>query len=639
MGINEPLVDDRKRHIVRPAFLAAWWVVAWIVTVATYTFTNDHFARISPARQIARFGELPARDFLEPGYVLTEFASAAVQLIFGDNLLGEILLTASCIATGAVLTIALAGRFAPSRVSMLLIGIAVVLSQPRAYDFDKFFFYPLGILLCWRYAERPVPGRLWLLAACAVVAGMFRYDNGVFVFIAGLVAIVTSQWRVTPRLRRHVGVFCLASLACAIPYLVLLQLAGGIASATDQMVTYARREGARTLLSRLPPFLPLEVRPVYLPDKVQVRWAPATDAERSRLEARYTLHDGVAQGDASARTWLYDVDDASRPNLRALIDDPKVADTHLVDRATARLIREGSPLQRFHRALPLVGHWTVAWSLRDGLSWVYWLFVGIPVAGLIIVWRRVVDDAERAFVLSTAVMSLLVLLFILRSPVDARMGGAAAPVIVLGAFVWRHVHRNWLARTIAFATMMALAVTVWSTAVGRLARDLPSTPQMLADATVSPPPPAMAPRAPFRPVIEYVLRCTSPGDRIFAGWFVPELYYFSQRAFAGGVVAIWGQHWSEARNQHRIIAKMKSERVPIVILRHEDKDFREAYIELGAYLRSNYRSEGPTTFGWSDGPQYTLLIKNDRVPSGRDPVSSMPCFADGENAGADGSHR
>jgi hypothetical protein len=31
----------------------AWWTLAWLVTLATYPFTNDHFGRISAARQIA----------------------------------------------------------------------------------------------------------------------------------------------------------------------------------------------------------------------------------------------------------------------------------------------------------------------------------------------------------------------------------------------------------------------------------------------------------------------------------------------------------------------------------------------------------------------------------------------------------
>ena len=54
----------------------AVWGLGFVFTLATYTFSDDHFGRISPARQIARYGELPFRDYFDPGYVLTELSSA-----------------------------------------------------------------------------------------------------------------------------------------------------------------------------------------------------------------------------------------------------------------------------------------------------------------------------------------------------------------------------------------------------------------------------------------------------------------------------------------------------------------------------------------------------------------------------------
>ena len=612
----------------RPLVLALWWIAAWVVTVATYPFTNDHFTRITAARQIARYGELPFRDFLEPGYVLTELTSAAAQRLFGDNLAGEILFTSVCIATGAMLIVALAGRFTPSRLSLTVIGILVVLSWPRPYDFDKVLFYPIGILLCWQYADRPSSRQLWLLAACAVVAGMFRYDNGLFVLAAGMTAVAVTHWRDRPFVYRRLALLLGASAMCAIPYLVFLQTTAGITTAVDQVVTYARREGTRTALTRLPPPIPSEVKFVYAPDTVQVRWVELTDAERSRLETRYTLHDGVLQGDSSARTWLYEVDNASRANLRALIDDPNVADTHLVDRSTARLVREGPWLRRLYRQMPVIGHWTLTWSAEDLANSLYWVFVAVPIAVIVTLWRRVSDTAERAKVLSAVVMSLFVLVFILREPIVARMSGAAAPLLVLCAWLWRRVHRSPLARAVAVTVVLTAALVTGSsrTAV-YAARNVLSIPATLAQAASSPPPPVFLPRTPVLPVIEYVRRCTRPDDRVYAGWFVAELYYFSQRGFAGGVVATWGHHWSEPGNQRRIIDKMKTESVPIVILQHEDTDFRETYADLESYLRANYRAWGPTRLGWSEGPQYTVLTKNGVAPVGMDRVSSLPCFA------------
>jgi hypothetical protein len=65
------------------------WVVAFLLIIATCILTNDHFDRISRARQVARYGDLPFRDFFDPGYFMSVLASAALQRLLGDRLLDE----------------------------------------------------------------------------------------------------------------------------------------------------------------------------------------------------------------------------------------------------------------------------------------------------------------------------------------------------------------------------------------------------------------------------------------------------------------------------------------------------------------------------------------------------------------------
>ena len=52
--------------------------------------------RLARARQIAMYGDVPFRDFFDPGYFLTLYASAFVERALGDNLLGEMLLNVGC---------------------------------------------------------------------------------------------------------------------------------------------------------------------------------------------------------------------------------------------------------------------------------------------------------------------------------------------------------------------------------------------------------------------------------------------------------------------------------------------------------------------------------------------------------------
>jgi hypothetical protein len=131
------------------------------LSLATYAFSDDHFGRITPGRQIARYGELPFRDFFDPGYFLTELASAAAQRVFGDNLFGEMLLTSSCVAAGAVLILWLVRRATGSLWLGIVTAGFAVLAFRRQYDYDKFLFYPLGpvrLLALRRHAPRARSG-------------------------------------------------------------------------------------------------------------------------------------------------------------------------------------------------------------------------------------------------------------------------------------------------------------------------------------------------------------------------------------------------------------------------------------------------------------------------------------------------
>ena len=70
------------------------------------------------------------------------------------------------------------------------------------------------------------------------------------------------------------------------------------------------------------------------PVSVNVRWAPGVeDATRERLEQRYGLSRGEPR---EGRTWSYALIERSRNNIRALVLDPAVEDTHQIHRTAFR---------------------------------------------------------------------------------------------------------------------------------------------------------------------------------------------------------------------------------------------------------------------------------------------------------------
>lgn len=533
-------------------------------SLSVYSFSDDHFGRISPARQILRYGELPFRDFFDPGYIMTEAASAAGQWVFGDNLLGEMLLTSSFVAGGAAAIFILVARATGSLGAGCVTAIIAVLAFRRPYDYDKFLFYPLGLLTAWRYAERRRPRDLVVTAVVAAIAGMFRYDNGLFVVVGAVCAIAATHLGESAQLARRLGLFIAVCVVSAVPYLLFLQTHGGIGEAVDQTATYARREGLRTLIGTLP-------RGAF--DDLRLERLPPPQGPES---------------------W--------RRQLR--------------------------------RRIPIVGNPSISWSAAGASVAVYYLIVALSIGGIIGALGRV-TRVERAQVLSAVSMTLLAVVFVLRAPVIARIGGVIGPPAVLGAWMWYRSARSPRAGSIGWRAARALVVvcvlvtmmvaTEWRSNVSLIWRN-GNLLTRLADSTMTPASTALLPKPRLTGLVEYLRRCTRPDDRVFAAWFVPELYFFSGRAFAGGMVATFGDHWSEPVHQRRIVEKMQTESVPIFLVREGDESFSRGYPIVWEYFSAHYRAVGSSAFGASDGGNYTVFTQTDRTPTGTDPATAMPCF-------------
>lgn len=73
------------------------------------------------------------------------------------------------------------------------------------------------------------------------------------------------------------------------------------------------------------------------PARVHVRWVPTVDAAtREQLELAYQLTQGVLR---EGTTWGYRLTNVSRDNLRDLVGDPTVEDTHYIHRTAFRIWR------------------------------------------------------------------------------------------------------------------------------------------------------------------------------------------------------------------------------------------------------------------------------------------------------------
>jgi hypothetical protein len=107
------------------------------------------------------------------------------------------------------------------------------------------------------------------------------------------------------------------------------------------------------------------------PAHINVRWSPATTPDvQQRLEQQYHLTYGQR---TEGRTFSYDLTDLSRNNIRAMVLDPNVEDTHYIHRTAYRIWRF-APRSQYHdggeKWGPLLEATVVAFGLIAAIAFV-----------------------------------------------------------------------------------------------------------------------------------------------------------------------------------------------------------------------------------------------------------------------------
>ena len=205
--------------------------------------TDDHFFYVVRGWQIL-FGDLPVRDFVDHGAPLYYYVAAAVQW-FERGTFSEIAFSVTMLSAAAALTFALAARASGSIAWGALAAFVQVLLEPRFYNYPKLLVYTMAIPLLWRFADRPDAWTRFWLAVVTAIAFLFRHDHALFIAIAFFaLLIVTSGARWRDALR-HALLYSAVTLALLTPYLLFIQLNGGIGMYFRDAAAWAARDRAR----------------------------------------------------------------------------------------------------------------------------------------------------------------------------------------------------------------------------------------------------------------------------------------------------------------------------------------------------------------------------------------------------------
>jgi hypothetical protein len=608
-------------------------------------FSNDHYAHFALAQQIL-LGERPIRDFSDPGWPLTYILSAGAWWMAGDAMWVEWSVVAVALATGAALTILTAHRLAGSLWIAVFVTLLELVAYPRTYAYPKILAYALGAWAMVAMAAQPSQRRIAAMGCVIAAAFLLRHDHGLYIGIAAAVCVAfasrTDRWTVAAG--RAASLTAVTAL-WLLPWILFVAANGGLPDYFDRALEYARAEANASTLRTWPRLTLVSGRPLLGLERparplAYVTWSPGlSDAERSALERQYDI-DYVRDGDDGR--WYY-AHDPSSENIRALVDDPRVAGTSGLGRVSRPAWREFLARLSPFRVAPALH------TAANADAWLYWLFWCLPVVCGSLAIRGALQGTERwrgelAVVAGLCVMATLVNAGFLRDVLRTRLADAIVPAALLGAWTLGRVWRDrWRHRTLRITTQLVTVVILVATVAaieqigewperfertgsgggveGVLARsrsvsDLLRRPHRQAVA-----PPSRLSEA-LMPFFGYLDRCTSRSEQLIVTGEFPDVPVLARRGFASDGV-VFGAWYSSARHQDRTVVQLR-ERRPLFVVYADAEAFGSRYPLVEELVKDGYRTMADVPIeGVGAVP---ILVDRTRVPTATDSDTGWPCF-------------
>ena len=407
-------------------------------------------------------------------------------------------------------------------------------------------------------------------------------------------------------------------VAGVVPFLVFLTLSGGVGEYFRSALLYVTRDAERTsfsfprfALDISQPMVALTRSPRGGEIHVNVRWEPIPDDQRGDRESRYQLARGEQQDGA---TWSYVLQDASSANIKALVSDPLVNDTHGLDRTNFSVEGQGLRLESQFD------------TVANGTAYLYHPSLLLPALGVAMLYRLRRTTSHPRVVTS---LEHMVPLFGTRRDAEpdvsqqrqhehpdrrCRRHGSGHSSWIIAALASQDGRRmlpNRAVRVLARVNTVAVLAAAFLAANGlidwwRHGREVYYASGPLHAATrmaevwdaLGIPPTALSedeeqPR--LLRVASYLNACTDSTDRVFVLGDYPELYYFSDRPFAGGHAWLLPLYYTDDTDETRIVARLRRTRVPIVVTEtasEYEEEYRPVFERVHAYLEDEVRARG-----------------------------------------------
>jgi hypothetical protein len=564
------------------ALAAAIFAFSWLYRFndpgGAFAFlTDDHFFYVVRGWQIL-FGELPVRDFVDHGAPLHFYVGAAVQTLFGRGTLSELVFSVTALAIGAVGVFFLAARASGS----LILGAAAaaihILLGPRFYSYPKILVYVAAIPVLWAWIASPAARWTATIAVVTAIGFLFRHDHALFVagaFGFLLLSVRSVPWR--QRLRSGATYVVGVSLLLA-PYLVFVQLNGGLGMYFRAAVTWAAHDR----------------------DRAEVVWPGLFDHPEGVSAAAVTgnlVSRAVAVVRDNDVAWLFYSELLLPVVALALValartafrpDWPHASAKVAVVAVLGILLNAGflrSPLEA-RIADPSIPHAVL-------LAW-------LPVAltGVVRQWVHGRRAGNRGSIGRAAAGAICVVV---------AMSVLMVVLLTITRGLPRRLEVTQLDRNPEHA--INRAEEIWH----RVSRAFPvggedsdaSSLMMLAS---------------------YLRQCTRPDDRVFMQHYLPQVTALGERGFAGGHADLRPGFFTSHEMQQLTVDRLRRQSVPVVLLDIGDSPggFRDSFPLVMAYFDRHYAVAAEHVF--DDRYEIRLLVRRDRKRTGELHPLGWPCF-------------
>jgi hypothetical protein len=233
--------------------VVSMFLIAVVWRFLTFTgFSNDHYAHLVMAQQVL-MGDVPIRDFADPGWPLTYTLTALGWLVTGKTMATEWVISTAGFAIGAACSVAAAYRLSGSLAIATVVTLIEIVIFPRAYSYPKVLIYAAGAWALLALAAQPSRRRLVFMAAIIAVAFLFRHDHGLFIGAGSAVCVAIASRSDGARVvLRRVVLLTTATAMFLVPWIVFVVLNGGLFAYLEAGLDYSRAEANATRLDAWP---------------------------------------------------------------------------------------------------------------------------------------------------------------------------------------------------------------------------------------------------------------------------------------------------------------------------------------------------------------------------------------------------